>query len=265
MPDMYDTHVHFEHRDDGHGIEPTVQRALGAGVVSMIAVGGTAESNAAALEAAALFPRNVRAAVGLDRSAAAAGSDAAEAEFGRVAAGIRTAAAGGRLAAIGETGLDFFHEPSTAAVQRALFVRHLELAAGTGLPLVIHSRDADEATLDCLSPFRGTVRGVLHCFTGTADFARAVLDLGLHISFSGILTFRNADQLRAVAAGIPADRLLVETDSPYLAPVPLRGKRNEPAFLPHVLKTLAEARRTTVEEIAAVTAANARALFGTPV
>jgi TatD DNase family protein len=259
---MYDTHVHFEMRADEHGIAPTVQRAIDAGVSRMLAVGGTPAGNAAAMAAAEAFPGNVRAAVGLDRGMAAGTVSGGCREFGDVAGEVIRLARDGRVAAVGETGLDFFHEPGTAEAQRRLFGLHLELAAETGLPLVIHSRDAEAETLDCLRRFAGRVRGVLHCFTGSAGFASALLDLGMHISLSGIVSFRNADSLRAVAASLPADRLLIETDSPYLAPVPVRGRRNEPSLLPHVLAAAAMARGQTVEETAKRTASNALALFG---
>jgi TatD DNase family protein len=175
------------------------------------------------------------------------------------------------LSAVGEIGLDaHYGVPEDAPVQRALFERQVTLAAEWGLPVVVHCREAESAVLEVLrsagsKELAGQGRlGVLHCFVGDADFARAVLDLGMMVSFSGILTFRNADALRAVAKTIPRDRLLIETDSPYLAPVPFRGKVNEPAYVEHTLRRLAEVRSESEETLAAATCANARRLFDTP-
>ena len=175
------------------------------------------------------------------------------------------------LSAIGEIGLDaHYGAPEDAPAQRALFERQVALAAEWGLPVVVHCREAEDDVLTVLravgsKALAGQGRlGVLHCFVGDAAFARAVLDLGMMVSISGIVTFRNADALRAVAKTIPADRLLVETDSPYLAPVPIRGKVNEPAFVGHTLRRLAEVRGESEEFLAAATCANARRLFDTP-
>jgi Tat protein secretion system quality control protein TatD with DNase activity len=169
------------------------------------------------------------------------------------------------LAAVGETGLDFHYHPETAEAQAVLFAAQLRLADEWRLPVIIHTREADEATLRTLdgTPWRGTgLRGVVHCFTGGRVFAEQLLDRALAISFSGIVTFRNAEALREVAAYVPEERLLIETDSPFLAPVPKRGQRNEPAFVAHVAECLATVRGTTVGRIAEVTWANAAGLFG---
>jgi len=170
--------------------------------------------------------------------------------------------------AIGETGLDFHYSPDTADAQQALMRAQLSLAAELALPVVVHSRDAEAHTLEILGEHARRWSGpsdrigVLHCFTGSEPFAKALVELGYHVSFSGIVTFKNAGDLRDVARGIPDDRLLIETDTPYLAPVPYRGKRNEPAYLVHVAEMLAELRGCPVEELAALTTANASALFG---
>jgi TatD DNase family protein len=172
-----------------------------------------------------------------------------------------------RVRAIGETGLDYYRlgERSVAdmAWQRERFRVHIRAARATGLPLVVHTRSASEDTLSILrGEGRGEVRGVFHCFTETREVARAALALGFHISFSGILTFRNAEELRAVAAEVPLERCLIETDSPYLAPVPFRGKTNSPAYVPYVARRLAELKGLPLEVVAQATTRNADELFG---
>jgi TatD DNase family protein len=172
------------------------------------------------------------------------------------------------VAAIGELGLDFHYTPETAEAQQALMVEQLALARELRLPVIVHSREADQETVALLSAHArqwggGSDRiGVLHCFTGTESLARQLLDLGFMISFSGIVTFRNADLLREVARGIPADRLLIETDTPYLTPVPHRGRPNEPCYLPAIAALLARVRGMDVEELAGLTTANSEKLFG---
>jgi TatD DNase family protein len=168
-----------------------------------------------------------------------------------------------RVVAIGETGLDYYYAKGDVGWQQQRFRVHVAAAVETGLPLIIHTRDAGDDTLRILREEGAQAcGGVIHCFTETADFAAAALELGFMISFSGIVTFSNAQALRDVAASVPEDRLLIETDSPYLAPVPHRGKQNWPALVSHVAATVAEVRGTTVEHVAKVSAANYYRLFG---
>ena len=172
-----------------------------------------------------------------------------------------------KVIAIGETGLDYYRlngrSLADMAWQRERFRVHIRAARATGLPLVIHTRQASEDTLQLLrEEGQGEVRGVFHCFTETQDVARAALDLGFHVSLSGIVTFRNAQDLRDVARMLPLDRLLIETDSPYLAPVPYRGKTNSPAYVPHVAEAIARERGQPVEVIAEATTRNFERLFG---
>lgn len=176
-------------------------------------------------------------------------------------------ASGPKVVAIGETGLDYYRlngrSVAEMAWQRERFRVHIRAARACGLPLVVHTRAAGEDTIALLrEEGAGHVAGVLHCFTETRAVAEAALDLGLYISFSGILSFRNADALREVARHVPLERCLIETDSPYLAPVPFRGKTNQPAYVRHVAAALAKVKGCTVEEIAAATAANYDRLFG---
>jgi len=166
----------------------------------------------------------------------------------------------GKVVALGETGLDYHYDHSPRDAQRRVFTRHVSLARELGLPLVVHSREADEDTAAIIREAGSEVTGVLHCFAGGAALLEAGLEAGWMISFSGLVTFRNydgADLLRAV----PADRLLVETDAPYLAPVPHRGRRNEPAFVRHVVEGVAALRGEAVEAVAAYTTRNARAFY----
>jgi TatD DNase family protein len=168
-----------------------------------------------------------------------------------------------KVVGIGETGLDYYYEHSPRERQKDVFRRHIEAARMSSLPLIVHSRDADADTIELLEDgvARGGLAGVIHCFSSTAFLAERALALGFYISLSGIVTFRNAENLRAIARDIPEDRLLVETDAPYLAPVPHRGKRNEPAFVVHTAAFVADLRRVEFEALANTTTANFHRLF----
>jgi TatD DNase family protein len=168
-----------------------------------------------------------------------------------------------RVVGIGESGLDFYYDRSDRDRQRASFRAHIAAARRTGLPIIVHTRDAEDDTHSILAEEmgKGAYAGVIHCFTGTADFARKALDLGFYISISGIVTFKNARDLQEVAKSIPQDRLLIETDSPFLAPVPHRGRPCEPAFVADTARFLAELRGESLEDLAAATSANFQQLF----
>lgn len=269
---MFDSHAHFPHASSAEHADQ-IARAQAAGLCGLLAVGGGPDLDDGAVAMAQRFPGYVHLALGYDRDCAltVAASEASlaaamQALRGRVR---RLADVGVPLVALGETGLDFSRDPSAAeqAAQQALFSEHLLLAAEWGLPCTIHSRNAAEETLAiiarCGSPvLRDEGRlGVIHCFTGDAAFAAGALSLGLMISVSGILTFRRAGALRSTVSVLPLDRLLVETDCPYLAPAPLRGRVNEPALVVHTARTLANVLRVAPEVCAAATTANARRLF----
>jgi TatD DNase family protein len=164
---------------------------------------------------------------------------------------------------IGEAGLDYHYDKTSRDRAKEVFGMHIEAARQTGLPLIIHSREADEdmATILSQEMAKGRFCGILHCFTSSAELAAIGLGLGLYISFSGVLTFKNAGDLRAIAANVPLDRLLVETDAPYLAPVPFRGKTNEPSYVAHTAAVLAEVKGITAHDMAAQTTKNAQNLF----
>jgi len=167
-----------------------------------------------------------------------------------------------RVIGIGETGLDYYYDKSDRGRQRASFRAHITAARASGLPLIVHTRDAEADTLALLGEAgEGALHGVIHCFTASQDFAEAALALGFYISLSGIVTFRNARDLQATAVTIPADRLLVETDAPFLAPVPMRGKTCEPGFVAHTARFVAGLRGETPEALAAATSANFFRLF----
>jgi len=262
-----DTHVHLQETDPAQALPDLVARAREAGVDRFVAVGGSDSLNTRALEAAARFPRNVVAAVGLDREQARLSVGQLESAMRRTAAFFEPDAGQPRPVAVGETGLDFHYGADTRERQLDLFRQHLALARRVCLPVIVHSREAESETLAALSDHAAAWSGgagcvgVLHCFTGSAEMAEACLELGMAISFSGIVTFKRAAPLRAVAAEMPADRLLIETDTPYLAPEPFRGRTNEPALLPHVATCLADLRGISLQALAETTSRNARRVF----
>ena len=253
-----DSHVHFDSFVEKGTFPELLSHAEEAGVLEMVAIGGSSEANALSLKLAQEHPGRIFGCAGYDRDEATAGYDLSE---------LRGFVENPLVKAVGETGLDYYYTAETATEQKKLFAENLALAAEVGKPVVVHTRDADEDTVALLRDYASAWKedaarlGVLHCFTRDTAFARQVLDLGLMISFSGIVTFANADPLRDVVQYVPDDRLLIETDAPYLAPVPMRGQHNEPAFVVHVAKQLAELKGCSLEFIANLTATNARTLF----
>jgi TatD DNase family protein len=256
----FDSHTHVTASEFDADRAAALARARDAGVEGFIAIGAGwgVEPNAAAV-ALASQEDDVWAAVGVHPHDAKLLDDAARTK-------LRAWLDAPRVVAVGECGLDYHYMHSPRDVQRAVFAEHVAWARGRDLPVVIHVRGDDgeawEELLDIwLAEGRGDVEGVLHCYTGTLDFARRALDARLDVSFSGIVTFKTADDLRAIAAALPLDRILVETDCPLLAPVPHRGQRNEPAWVEQVGRTIARVRGVPLEEIARATSANARRLF----
>ena len=263
MTAFFDTHVHFP--DEAAAVEGLLTRACAAGVTRLLAVGGSPALNAGARRAAATRPEQVLLALGLDRDQAGRTDAlaAADALFADVEPD--------HLSAVGEIGLDYQRADADGRRRQCALMEHqLERAAQGERPVIIHTREADDDTLALLRQarglpwFRGERPGVIHCFTGGQVLADALLELGYFLSFSGIVTFANAGPLRAVTRAVPGERLLIETDTPYLTPVPLRGRPNEPAHVPHVAACLARARGTGLDELAALTRANAERLFGGP-
>jgi TatD DNase family protein len=252
---LIDTHAHLDQEEFDADRAAMIERAHAAGVESIIAIGVRADSSAAVASLAAQEP-GVFAAVGIHPNYCAA---AAPGDWDRV---IELAAAP-RVVALGETGLDLYRDDSPLSLQQDYFDRHLRLSQQTGLPFVVHTRQSQAEVLAMLhhARRRGPLAGVMHSFTGDAQAAAECAALGLYISFAGMATFKKSQALREVAATIPADRILVETDSPYLSPHPLRGKRNEPANVVHTAICLAAARGESFEGFAAQTTTNARRLF----
>jgi TatD DNase family protein len=259
MTNVIDTHCHLADAKFRGEVEAAIERAHQAGVVQMVTVGaiGTIENDRLTVEIAERH-KNVFAAVGVHPH------DAKDCTAARIA-GLRELARSKKIVAIGESGLDFHYMHSPAEAQEVSLRKHLELAAELELPIVIHCRDAETRLVEIVRevgmPTRG---GVIHCFTGDTDAAREFVALGFHISFSGILTFKNSRTIRAAAPIIPDDRVMVETDAPYLAPEPYRGKRNEPAYVVRTLEVLAQLRNREVAAMGAQVIANAARVFGLP-
>ena len=240
---LVDSHVHLDDSKFDADREAVIERALAAGVERMMAIGtGHLET---AIRLAERYPFIV-ATIGVHPHDA---SKTTPETFAR----LRDLAAHPKVAAIGEIGLDYHYDFSPRDVQRAVFLKQLEIAAEAGKPVVIHSREAWADTMAMLGPPH---RGIIHCFTGDPQQAREALALGFHLAFGGVLTFSKADAVREAARITPEDRLLLETDCPYLAPAPHRGQRNEPAFVIDVARRLAEVRGCTLDEIAAQTTRN---------
>ncbi len=252
---LFDSHCHLTDERLIAEAEEVVARARESGVTRMVTIGADPEDMEAAVELAARLD-GVWASVGIHPHVADRADGAA---FWRIAALARREEA----VALGETGLDYHYDHAPREAQRRAFTRHVELAAELGLPVIVHSRSADADTAALLREAGRSVRGVLHCFAGGSMLLEAGLDVGWHISFSGLVTFRNYGGAGLVRA-VPADRLLIETDSPYLAPVPKRGKRNEPAFVRHVAEGVARLRGEPFEDVAAYTARNAARFYGLP-
>ena len=253
---LIDSHAHIQGKEYAGESAAVIQRAGEAGVEQIIVVGGAGDmsSNTAAV-ALAESCAGLYATVGMHPHDA---KDVGEEELRE----LRELALHPKVIAVGETGLDYYYNHSPREVQRRVFAQFICLAEETGLPLVVHERDAASEALGLLrSEGAGKIRGVIHCFTGDYDAACAYLDLGFYLSFTGIITFKNAEPLRDVVRKVPLDNMLVETDSPYLTPVPHRGKRNEPAYVRFVAETVASVKGLNIEEVASVTTNNVRALF----
>ena len=247
---LYDTHCHFETASPVE-IAAILSRARAAGIEAVMAVGGSPALNAAAELAAEVAASGE----GMPKVCFATGLDRDQANVSL----CLCVHPEHPPRAIGEIGLDYHYSPETREAQRELFGAQLEEAVKRSLPVIIHTREADDDTLALLREVPS--RGVIHCYTGTPEAAKAFLDLGFYISFSGIVTFRLADNVRAAATVVPDDRILIETDSPFLAPVPLRGNVNEPAFVRHTCEFLAARRGMAADDGAALTFANAERAF----
>jgi TatD DNase family protein len=250
-----DSHAHLADAAFDADRDDVIARARDAGASAIVAIGESIAAADRAASIAATYPRFVYHTAGIHPH------DAAEFDEARDIDAIRRHVAGGAIA-IGECGLDYHYDHSPRDAQRRAFESQLRVAIELDRPVVVHSREADADITAMIDAAAGTaVRGVLHCFTGTHAVAEAALAAGWYVSFSGIVTFKKWDDL-ALLRLVPDDRLLVESDSPYLAPVPFRGKRNEPSFVPRTIERLAVVRGTTTDALAELTAATARRFFG---
>jgi TatD DNase family protein len=253
---LIDSHCHLEYKGLVEDQQGVLARAREAGIGGFLSIStrqrewdqviGTAEREA-----------DVWASVGIHPHEADGHADMGEGALLEVATHPR-------VIAIGETGLDYYYDHSDRETQKALFRRHISVARETGLPLIVHTRDAEDDTAAILAEEMelGAYSALIHCFTASADFARKVLDLGLTISLSGIVTFKNAKDLQAIAAELPEDRILVETDAPFLAPVPHRGRVCEPAYTADTARFVAQLRGVSPEALAETTTRNFSRLFG---
>jgi TatD DNase family protein len=256
---MIDSHCHLAGEEFAGDLNAVVSRARDAGVTGAVCIlaAGDLEESAAARRVRELWP-SVQFSTGIHPHQASQAGSVDEA-LAALRVGIERESA----VAIGEIGLDYHYDFSPRGVQQRIFEAQAALARELDMPVVIHTREATDDTFDILQQAgEGRIRGVFHCFTGDVAMARRALDIGFHVSLSGIVTFPRAEELRAVAAMVPADRLLIETDAPYLAPVPHRGKRNEPAFVSRVAEAIAAVRGAPPGEIGESTARTCAALFG---
>ena len=252
---LVDSHCHLEYKGLVEDQQDVLARAREAGIGTFLNI-STRRSEWEQVVGTAQRERDVFASVGIHPHEADTHADLDE-------AALLAAAEDPRVIGIGETGLGYYYDHSDRAVQRDLFRLHIGVARKTGLPIIIHTRDAEEDTAAILRDEweKGAFPGLIHCFTASADFARTALDLGLSISLSGIVTFKNARDLQVVARDLPGDRVLVETDAPFLAPVPHRGQVCEPAFVADTARFVAELRGETAAALADSTTANFHRLF----
>ncbi len=266
---MIDTHCHLEMPEFDKDREGVIRRAQDAGIEAIITVGSDLKGNIGGLELSGRYDF-IYSSVGIHPHDAKDFTDEIYRQLKEWAAGykiqdytlhaVRCTLNRPKVVAIGETGLDYHYDNSPRDIQKEVFKRHLDLAKELSLPVIVHSREAKNDTLEILKD-SGVNRGVLHCFSGDSDMAEKAMSMGFYISIAGPVTFKNAVKLRDIAKTIPDDYLLIETDAPYLTPEPLRGKRNEPAYIRYTAETMAELRKITLEDISRITTLNAKRLF----
>lgn len=253
---LVDSHCHLNFPDFAEDLPETVERARKAGVGLMVTISTKLREFESVFRVAEAYP-DIYCSVGVH-------PHEAENEPETTAEKLIELAQHPKVVGIGETGLDYYYEHSPRDVQRKIFREHIKAARETGLPVIIHTRNAESDTAEIIRDemAEGAFTGLIHCFTSTREMAEAALAAGMYISVSGIATFKKATELQDVLRGIPLSRMLVETDSPYLAPAPHRGKRNEPAFVRHTAEFLAGLKGVSVEEVERVTTENFLGLFG---
>lgn len=265
MAIFFDTHAHMDYPDYADDLALVIERAEAAGITRTISIGTDLESSARAIKLSEQFPQ-IFAAIGWHPTNVL---DAPE----DLKPALRAMAAHPKVVAIGETGLDYHHLPGETPEagaeddehykkrQADIFRQQMEIAAEFGLNCVVHQRDALEDTIAQMQPFVGRVRGVFHCFVDDAVAMKRIIGMGSLVSFTGILTFKNAQSVRDTLAATPVDQFMLETDSPYLAPVPYRGKRCEPAYVKHIADVAAQVKGCPLEELSDATCATARKFF----
>jgi TatD DNase family protein len=250
---LIDTHCHLDMSEFDDDREEVIARARDAGFEALITVGSDFDGTVKAMELATRYDF-VYAAIGVHPHDAKDFSD-------KIYSDLVSRAKGSKVVAIGETGLDYHYDHSPRDVQKDVFRKHLRLAKETGLPVIVHCREAKEDTIAILID-SGISRGVMHCFSGDVDMAEQVMSMGFSISLAGPVTFKKSAVLREIARFIPDDHLLIETDAPYLSPVPRRGKRNEPSYLEYTARFIADLREVSLDDLARITTLNAKRLFG---
>ena len=260
MAIFFDTHAHLDYPDYAQDLSEVIARAQAAGISKIISIGTSLESSQRAVRLAEQFP-NVFAAVGWHPTETSTGPD-------DLRPALRELAKHPKVVAIGETGLDYHRppegEPAVANYkqkQARIFEQQLEIAVEFGLNCIIHQRDAFDDTLDQLKPYSGKLRGVFHCFGENVERMKRVLEIGSLVSFTGIVTFKNGQNVRETVAATPSDKFMLETDCPYLAPVPYRGKRCEPAYVKEISETVAQVRKCSLEELSIATCKTAQEFF----
>jgi len=255
---LIDSHAHLDEESFDGDRPEMIARAVAAGVERMISIGTTVETSRKAIALAAEYP-NIFATVGIHPKYV---HEAKPEDWGAIVELAKSP----KVVGLGETGLDRYWKFAPFDLQVDYFRRHMRLSRETGLPFVVHCRDAEDETLDelRLEYANGPLNGVRHCFVGSAEAAKECLEMGMYVSFAGMVTFKANQNLRDTAVTIPGDRILVETDCPYLAPREFRGKRNEPAYVAHTAWCLAEARGVTTDEFGEQVTANAERLFRLP-
>jgi TatD DNase family protein len=260
MAEFFDTHAHLDYPDYAPDLNEVIARAQSAGISKVISIGTNLESSRRAVQLSERFP-NVYAVIGWHPGEAAGAPE-------DLRPALRELAKHPKVTAIGETGLDYHRLPEGESArveykrrQAAIFEQQLQVAAEFGLNCVIHQRDAFDDTLVQLKPFAQRVRGVFHCFGESADRMKKVLEIGSLVSFTGIVTFKNGHNVRETVAATPLDKFMLETDCPYLAPVPYRGKRCEPAYVKEISETVAQVKMCSPEELSAATCRTANEFF----
>jgi len=252
MNQWIDVHTHLNMLESSP--EESLKQAQAAGVEKLITIGTCPEDHPVVLALAQKFKDRVYCTLGIHPHDAKLFDSAAEKY-------MRENLNDPQVVAVGEIGLDYYYDNSPRQVQQEVFTKQLELAHEFKLPVEVHTRDAEEDTMDILNQFKGKVKGIIHCFTGTKDLADKALDMGFNISISGVVTFNKAEELRQTVKSLPLDRIHVETDAPFLAPVPFRGKKNTPAYVVHVAAKVAEIKGVSLEELCTQTRENALNMF----